>query len=321
MINLKSLTFKSCSIVIFSFLSLIARPQGKAFLFSYFTGNGEDGLHLAYSTDGLKWQPLNNGKSYLVPTIGKDKLMRDPCIRQDKSGVFQLVWTSGWWDKGIGYASSPDLMNWSEEKEIPVMQREPQAKNCWAPEICYDPKHKDYLIFWATTIPGRFPDPASSEREKGLNHRIYYVNTKDFKTFSPTKLFFNPAFNVIDATIIRKDKFFYLIVKNENSKPAEKNIRTTKSKHAAGPYPVEVSAPITGKYWAEGPSALQVGDYVYVYFDKYTEHKYGAVRSKDMIHWEDVSDQVSFPEGTRHGSAFEVSQNVLDKLISQVNPN
>ena len=41
----------------------------------------------------------------------------------------------------------------------------------------------------------------SIESEKGLNHRIYYVTTKDFNTFSETKLFFNPDFSVIDAAI------------------------------------------------------------------------------------------------------------------------
>ena len=30
------------------------------------------------------------------------------------------------------------------------------------------------------------------ESEKGLNHRIYYVTTKDFNTFSETKLFLIP---------------------------------------------------------------------------------------------------------------------------------
>ena len=33
-------------------LSRIGYP---CYLFSYFKGNGEDGLHLAYSNDGLKW--------------------------------------------------------------------------------------------------------------------------------------------------------------------------------------------------------------------------------------------------------------------------
>lgn len=299
---------------LFLLFAFSATAQKEAYLFSYFVGNGEDGLHFAYSHDGLTWQALKGGQSFLQPAVGKDKLMRDPCIYQDKTGTFHMVWTSGWKDKIIGYASSKDLSNWSEQKAIPVMEHEPTAKNSWAPEIAYDKKTKLFLIFWATTIPGRHSDVADSEREKGLNHRMYYVTTPDFKTFSETKLFFNPDFSVIDATIFEKGKDYYMFLKNENPKPAEKNIRVTQAKSALGPYPIQVSAPITGNYWAEGPTALEVGNYVYVYFDKYTEHKYGAVRSKDLKSWEDVSEQVKFPEGTRHGTAFKVLPSVVESL-------
>ena len=79
-------------------------------------------------------------------------------------------------------------------------------------------------------------------------------------------------------------------------------------------FSTEVSESITGRYWAEGPAPLQVGDYVYVYFDKYTEKKYGAIRSRDMQTWEDVSDSVSFPRGIRHGTAFKVKASVVEKL-------
>ena len=63
------------------------------YLFSYFKGNGEDGLHLAYSHDGLKWLALKNDKSFLTPNIGKDKLMRDPSICQGPDGTYHMVWT------------------------------------------------------------------------------------------------------------------------------------------------------------------------------------------------------------------------------------
>ena len=303
-------------VFIFCLLALNSVAQKEVYLFSYFVDNGQDGLHLAYSNDGLKWTPLNDGKSYLTPTVGKDKLMRDPFILQGKDGLFHMVWTSGWWDKQIGYADSKDLIHWSEQKGIPVMGKESTAKNCWAPEMVYDPDKKEYIIFWATTIPGRHTDVASSEREKGLNHRMYCTRTKDFMEFSPTEMFFNPDFSTIDATIFPKKNKFYMFLKNENPNPPEKNIRITIAEKAAGPYPVQVSAPITGNYWAEGPTALQVGKYVYVYFDKYTEHKYGAVRSKNMKDWEDVSDQVSFPQGVRHGTAFSVSGKVLKMLLN-----
>jgi len=114
--------------------SLATYAQDKVFLFSYFTDNGQDGLHLAYSNDGLIWTALNEGKSYLTPSVGNDKLMRDPFIIQGKDGLFHLVWTSGWWDKQIGYASSPDLIHWSEQKGIPVMEYESTARNSWLPK-------------------------------------------------------------------------------------------------------------------------------------------------------------------------------------------
>ena len=303
-------------ILIFIFLSFQSRAQAQAYLFSYFTDNGQDGLHLAYSKDGLTWEKLNGGKSMVAPTVGQDKLMRDPFILMGKDGVFHMVYTCSWKERQIGYASSKDLINWSEQKAIPVMAHEPSAKNCWAPEMVFDPQNKNYIIFWATTIPGRHSDIVSSESEKGLNHRMYCTTTSDFKTFSPTKMFFNPSFSVIDATILPRANTYYMFLKNENPNPAEKNIRLTQSASAAGPYPIEVSAPITGKYWAEGPTALVVGDYVYVYFDKYMEHKYGAVRSKNMKDWEDVSDKITFPDGVRHGTALKVSNEIFKKLTS-----
>jgi len=301
-------------ILLFVLLAFQSKGQNQVFLFSYFTDNGQDGLHLAYSQDGLSWQTLNGGKSFVSPTVGQDKLMRDPFIMQGKDGVFHMVWTSSWEDRQIGYASSKDLINWSEQKAIPVMAHEPTAKNCWAPEMVYDPEKKNYIIFWATTIPGRHSNVAGSESEKGLNHRIYCTTTTDFKTFSPTRLFFNPDFSVIDATILQKGKIFYMFLKNENPKPPEKNIRMTKSKLAAGPYPVKVSKPITRKYWAEGPTAIEIGDFVYVYFDKYADHKYGAVRSKNLKDWEDISDKISFPENARHGTAFKITNQIFNTL-------
>ena len=289
----------------------ISSTAKDVYLFSYFTGKSETGLHLAYSYDGLTWTPLNEAESYLLPAVGKDKLMRDPSIVQAPDGTFYMVWTTGWHDNSIGYASSKDLIHWSEQKLIPVMAHEPTVRNSWAPELYYDEVSKLYYIFWASTIDGRFSEVGPSE--DGLDHRLYYVTTSDFKTFSETKLFFNPNFSVIDGAILKKGEEYFLFVKNENKTPVEKNIRVTVSKDINN-FLTEVSAPITGN-WVEGPAPLQVGEYMYVYFDKYREGKYGAVRSKDGKTWEDVSGLVSFPKGTRHGTAFKVSETVLDNLL------
>ncbi len=300
--------------LILIFISNLAQAQSDTYLFSYFVDNGQDGLHFAYSKDGLKWEALKNGKSFLTPTVGKDKLMRDPCIIQGPDGTFHMVFTTSWTDKNVGYASSKDLIHWSEQKAVPVMEHEPAARNTWAPEIFYDDKKKNFIIYWATTIPGRHSEIKTSKAEDDYNHRIYYTTTKDFKTFSPTKMFFNPDFSVIDASILKKGSWYYMFLKNENPEPAEKNIRITKSKNAEGPYPVKVSPPLTGNYWAEGPTAVDINGSVYVYFDKYMDHRYGAIKSDDMQSWTDISDQVSFPKGIRHGTVFKVTDQVFKAL-------
>ncbi|HEX7846845.1 MAG TPA: glycosyl hydrolase, partial [Chitinophagaceae bacterium] len=90
--------------------------NGEVYMFSYFKNNGKDGLHLAYSYDGFKWTALNKDQSFLRPVLSKDSLMRDPCIIRGADGKFHMVWTVSWNARGIGYASSPDLLNWSEQK-------------------------------------------------------------------------------------------------------------------------------------------------------------------------------------------------------------
>ncbi|MCC9165799.1 glycoside hydrolase family 43 protein [Pontibacter harenae] len=303
-------------LILFIFCSCASTKKQPAqaeevYLFSYFKGNG-DGLHLAYSLDGYNWQALKNDSIFLKPTAGNDKLMRDPCIIRGADGRFHMVWTVSWNEKGLGYASSDDLLHWSEQQFVPVMAHEPKARNTWAPELTYNEEKKEYMIYWATTITGLYPE-TQSEKDDAYNHRMYYVTTKDFKNFSETKLLYDPGFNVIDATIIKDDNRYVMFLKDETREPAKKNIRMAYSESLTGPYS-EAGPPITGNYWAEGPTTLKLGDKWLVYFDKYTEHSMGAVQSEDMQNWTDISDKISFPKGMRHGSIFKVTKAEFEKL-------
>ena len=287
----------------------IPKPDG--YVFSYFKGNGEDGLHLAYSEDGYKWETLKNDTSFLTPEVGKDKLMRDPCVIKGGDGLYHMVWTDSWTDNGIGYASSKDLIHWSKQEFLPVMAHEEKSRNTWAPEITYDENSKKYMIYWASTIEGQFLE-TQSEEEKGYNHRIYYTTTKDFKKFKKTKLLYEPGFNVIDASIVKDEKGYTMFLKDETKVPVQKNLKIATSKKLEGPY-TKASEPITGNYWAEGPTATKINGEWVVYFDKYTQKKYGAVKQTSKG-WEDISEQVSFPQGTRHGTVIKVSADVIAAL-------
>lgn len=300
-------------LILIPFLNANSQISDTVYIFSYFMGNGEDGLHLAASLDGLKWEALNNNQSFLTPEVGQDKLMRDPCIISGADGKFHMVWTLSWKEKSIGYSSSEDLLNWTKQKSIPVMEHETTAKNCWAPEVFYDSKSGMYLIFWSTTIPGRFPISETND-EGGNNHRMYYVTTKDFTIFSETRLFYDQDFNVIDGTLIKEKNEYFLFLKDETRNPPEKNIRISRSTELTNGYS-KPTPPVTGDYWAEGPTPIKIDDFWYVYFDKYRKHKMGAVRSKNLMDWEDVSEKVEFPEGTRHGTVFTINRKQFIKLI------
>jgi len=289
------------------------RPSG-GFVFTYFLDNGEDGLHLATSPDGMKWSAVGGGKSFLKPTVGSTKLMRDPCVLLGPDSVFRMVWTDSWTDRGIGYSSSKDLVHWSEPKAIDVMKSEPTALNSWAPEVHYDAKNQQYIIFWSTTIPGRFP-LTEGTGDANNNHRIYSTTTKDFESFTPTKLFFDPGYEVIDATTIPIGDRFCMIYKDETLKPQiKKNLHLAWSNDINGPWTPEADS--FTRQWVEGPTAIQIGSDTIVYFDCYHDkpQHFGAMRTRDFKTWEDITSQMTFPTGLRHGTVIAVPGEIFAAL-------
>ena len=305
----------------FAWLNSLMLFAQKAYVFTYFDGSKQDaGMCLAYSYDGYHWTALNDNKPVLKPEVGKDKLLRDPSICQAPDGTFHMVWTTGWGDRYIGYTSSQDLIHWSEQQLIPVMEEFPATRNSWAPELFYDRKSGQYYIIWASTVPGA--KQVSTEgcvSEDEYNHRIYYTTTRDFHKFSKTKLFFNPSFNVIDASIVQDPDTgeYIMAMKNENLNPPEKNIRIGRTKSLKKGFSPEVSPSISGAEWAEGPAPLFVGQDLLVYYDFYRLHRFGASVSHDKGKtWEDATGLISVPEGISHGTAFAVERKYVDALVS-----
>lgn len=287
-------------------------PGNTLLLFSYFKLHG-DGLHLAWSDDACLWHALNNDLIFLKPAAGKEKIMRDPCIIYGRDKKFHLVWTAGWNERGIGYTHSDDLLSWSPQQYLPVMEHEEKARNCWAPEIFFDDTLDHYLIYWSSTIYGSFPE-TQPYGDNGYNHRLYYVTTKDFRSFSTTKLLYDGGFNTIDGNIVRDGKRYLLFMKNETLIPPQKNIRM-----AVGQTPYsfgQAGQPLTpNHYWAEGPSALKFNGEWFVYFDKYKINRIGAIHSKDLLRWTEISDKIIFPSGAQHGSVLTCPSAVIQHII------
>ena len=107
-----------------------------------------------------------------------------------------------------------------------------------------------------------------------------------------------------------------MFLKDETEVPAaKKNIRIATADEAEGPYST-ASEPFSPD-WVEGPTAIKIGDYWYVYYDAYTRHRYEGARTKDMKIWEPITDLLKFPKGivVRHGTVFSVPQEVLNVLL------
>ena len=281
-------------------------PKG-VYMFTSFHEPADEGLRLLYSYDGRQWDSV--GGIFLAPTLGS-RVMRDPSMVRAKDGTFHLVWTCGWQgDKGFGYASSKDLITWSEPQLIPVMEHEPTAVNVWAPELFYDDEADRFIIIWATTIPYRFERGIEEERN---NHRMYYTTTRDFKAFSEAQLFLDPGFSVIDAVIVKRAKGDYVLVLKDNTRP-ERNLRVAFADSPLGEYSAP-GKPFTQQF-TEGPSVLKLGDEYYIYFDAYREMIYGAAKTKDFEAFTDATSEVSLPKGHKHGTIFMADEKVLRGLL------
>jgi len=275
------------------------------YVFSFFRGNGEAGVYLALSEDALSWREVNGGKPVLVPQVG-GRLTRDPSVCRGPDGAYHMVWTTSWKDNGFGVAHSTNLLDWSEQAYVAVNADEPKARNTWAPEIFYDGATRLYVVIWATTIEGRFPETQVAG-DGGLNHRIYATTTTDFRAWEPKRLFYDGGFNVIDAFLFRKDGRYGMVVKDETKEPKpEKNLHVVWSEGGVmGPWGKAGPAfTDNAESWAEGPAVIRVGGRWLVYFDKYNKHAYDALETLDFVTFAPV--QVSLPKGIRHGTIVEV---------------
>ena len=295
------------------FIGLVSCSSEKEmYLFTSFREPATDGLYLAASEDGYHWQDLKG--PYLKPEAGASKIMRDPSIVKGKDDTYHMVWTTDWkGGNGFGYASSKDLIHWSEQQYIPVMKHEPTVVNVWAPEIFYDDEQDQYIIIWASTIPFRFEKGIEAEDN---NHRMYYVTTKDFKTFSETKLFLDPGFSVIDCVIVKRAKNDYALIVKDNTRP-RRDIQVAFGTSPTGPF-TNMTEPFSG-HLSEGPTVLKKEGKWLIYYDNYGEKNYKAVETSDFKIFKDVSNQIHLPEGHKHGTITTISKKVYKGLVAKEN--
>lgn len=311
--RLRTLLLGACLCV--SFLPAAAQTattsadEGEYYVSSSFHEPADEGLCFIYSRDGLHWDSIPG--TWLAPELG-DSIMRDPSIWRGEDGTYHLVWTIAWkGDTGIGYSSSTDLIHWTPQQRIPVMDSIRHTYSVWAPELFYDDTKGEYMIVFTAQVD----DKTSTGRrnEHGDYHRMYYVTTRDFVAFSEPRLLYDAGYSCIDGVIVKRGEGDYVLVAKDNRK-ANSNLRVAFSRRPEGPYTLPLSRPFTGIF-AEGPSVTKVGDTYYIYYDLYRRHIYGASTTKDFIHFTDVTSNAAFPAGHKHGTVFKAPVSTVEALI------
>ena len=294
---------------LFSVLLTSCFKQKDYYVFTSFHEPATDGLRFLYSEDGIHWDSIPG--IWLEPTIGKQKVMRDPSIIRTPDGMYRLVWTTSWrGDRGFGYAESRDLKTWSEPRFVSVMT-DTSTVNVWAPELFYDPETQQAMIVWASCVPDAGFDIGQEDTLN--NHRLYYVTTRDFVRFSEAKLLIDPGFSCIDATILKRAPGDYVMVLKDNTR-SERNLKVSFAKNPEGPWSAP-SAPFTS-FLTEGPTVVEAtGGYV-IYYDDYNNKRYGASFTKDFVDFKDYTDSVSVPAGHKHGTIFKASASVVENLLN-----
>jgi hypothetical protein len=276
-------------------------------------------LHIALSNDGRNWTPLNDNKPVW------EQHMRDPYVRRGPDGLWRLLATGGGGvndPKKLGpsclYVTSKDLVHWQVEGSLPLMKdvRDHSgvsfARNIWAPEWFYDDRKGDYLLVWSSSF----------EDAGWKKSRLWYCRTRDWKTFTPAKILFEPPYSVIDGTLEQHNGTYYLFHKEEEfgAQTGERRaIRVATSKNLEGPYTVVEGHLNKGQIVpviTEGPTVMKdpVKPGWLLLYDYCMTNRFGASYSADLIHWK-VEEKVSFPSEARHGCASRISSQEARALI------
>jgi hypothetical protein len=317
-----------------------ATEEESALLLTYFRDNGQHGVNLAMSSNGVDFVALNGDRPiFKPPPWPGQNLTRDASVLY-RDGRFRMVWTSQWKGRIFGYADSPDLVHWSEPRQVrpfpETLPPEDQPDNIWAPEIHWDPLKQDYFILFASTTPReRNDDDASNNNGKAgsqYDNRMYITRTRDFVTFSDAKLFFDQGFASIDAVMRLDDakQRWAMVIKCSRDETLEwmpgRNLWITFTGMdldrpsfsslqgpLAGNHSRMFSNPEPRKSMAEGPSLLRYGGRWLLLWDEPAGGGFQLATSPGLETWTHERT-TRFPPRAYHGTLFMAPRSAVGWL-------
>jgi hypothetical protein len=303
-----------------------------AYLFAHFkeklTPDGEQ-VYFAVSKDGFNWEQLKGGNPILESTIGECGcrdievvrlvtggfviLTTDLCVvhRMDENYNIDWIDINRHGSKVLNLWRSDDLIHFSPQEQIYFGRDD---FGClWAPEVIYDEDNEEYLIHWGSMI-----------KETDYKHMSIYCSvTKDFRTFSYPKVFFDKKNEILDSHIVRHGDTYHLFYKNANN--PSMNMHAV-SKNLYGPFEHDseleeymASLGNAGSY--EGPTSYVLPDgrwCLMLDFFGCEKPKMGYVpfvaSAVGKSDFKMDKEEFSFPYGFKHGKVLEISENEYNSL-------
>ncbi|HEY3508660.1 glycoside hydrolase family 43 protein [Kribbella sp. NPDC051137] len=310
-----------------------APPQYVGYLYVHFKREDVDGEQIYFALsdgdDPLRFDDLNGGRPVLRSSAGEHGV-RDPhVVRSPEGDRFYLVATDLClydcldWDRHQRHGSrsimvweSADLVEWGEGRLVEVAP--PAAGNAWAPESVWDPEQDAYLVHWSSTL---YDD---AEHTGDSYNRIMCTTTRDFREFTPPRVWIDRGWQTIDATVIRHDGIYYRFLKDERSRggdaPLGKSIFS------------ETSTSLTGTAWqplaegiglgaikqGEGPLVYESNteEKWYLWIDEFTpDRRYVPFETTDLAGgtWKPCADY-RLPESPCHGVVLPVTAAEYERL-------
>jgi non-reducing end alpha-L-arabinofuranosidase len=185
---------------------LAAAAANTAYVFAYFKetpnmSGASYALHLAVSTDGLNWTPLNQNNPVATPTAGTLGL-RDPFVLRKQDGTFVVLATDL---NGTDFTQNNQYLHVWDSTNLTSFTGYRRVRmhglntHTWAPTAFWDAARGQYGIVYSAN--------------NGTD--VFMVNyTSDFRTVSANQVYFSPGFPVLDGDIVVDGSTFYLYYKN-----------------------------------------------------------------------------------------------------------
>ena len=151
--------------------------------------------------------------------------------------------------------------------------------------------------------------------------RLWLSRPKNWKSFTPAKVLFEPFYSVTDGNMLEYEGKYYLFHKEEEFSPAtgeRRAIRLAVADALEGPYAIHEGPLNQGQIVptiTEGTSIMPdpKGTGWLLLYDYCMTNRFGESSSSDLQNWEIVKE-ISFPKDARHGCVLTVSPAELESL-------